>query len=291
MRRVLIAGCGYVGVAAADLFHARDWEVEGWTSSEQSASELSGKQYPVAAVDLTDADAVAQRAGNRFDTVIHCASSRGGNAADYRRIYFDGAQNLCRAFADSVVLFTSSTSVYGQTSGEWVTERSAAEPTTESGRVLRETEEFVLNRGGIVARLAGIYGPGRSAMLRKFLAGEAVIDAEERFINKVHRDDIAKALLVLTQLAHDKSGAGEPPIYNVSDGEPLLQRECYQWLAAELNRAVPPTAAAPLQRKRGRSNKRVSNARLQALGWSPRYPTFASAMEESILPHLAECGA
>jgi hypothetical protein len=38
------------------------------------------------------------------------------------------------------------------------------------------------------------------------------------------------------------------------------------------------------QRKRGDSNKRVSNAQLHSLGWTPQYPTFAQAMEKSILP-------
>jgi hypothetical protein len=39
--------------------------------------------------------------------------------------------------------------------------------------------------------------------------------------------------------------------------------------------------------KRGASNKRVSNAKLRGLGWTPRYPSFAEAMEESILPSFA----
>jgi hypothetical protein len=46
-----------------------------------------------------------------------------------------------------------------------------------------------------------------------------------------------------------------------------------------------------LPRKRGNSNKRVSSAKLQALGWTPRYPDFATAMSQSILPNLDSCGA
>ena len=287
MRRVLIAGCGYVGAATADLFHDAGWGVEGWTSSPASAAEQKTKPYPVRAVDLTvRAEVVA--AAERFDAVIQCASSRGGNADDYRRIYLQAARTLRTAFPEALLLFASSTSVYAQRGGEWVTEQSAAEPERATARVLRETEEFVLESGGIVARLAGIYGPGRSALLRRFLAGLATIDpGPERFINQVHRDDVASAFFFLTEkgLAKSLPGASaERLIFNVTDGHPLTQKECYQWLAARLQLGLPPVAGAPAARRRGDSNKRVSSAKLQALGWSPRYPTFQSAMAESILP-------
>ena len=57
MPRVLIAGCGYVGEAAADRFHESGWEVEGWTASVESAARLSGRPYAVRGVDVTTAEA------------------------------------------------------------------------------------------------------------------------------------------------------------------------------------------------------------------------------------------
>ncbi len=217
--------------------------------------------------------------------VIHCASSGGGGADAYRQVYLEGARHLAAAFPKALLLFTSSTSVYAQREGEWVDEESPAEPKRETGKILRETEEFVLARGGIVARLAGIYGPGRSALLRKFLAREATLDPSPRFLNQAHRDDIAAALVLLAV----RGLAGK--IYNVADDAPLLQREAYAILAAELARELPPTAAVDGERKRGASNKRVRNARLRALGWEPRFPTFASALRENLLPNLARDGA
>lgn len=283
MPGVLIAGCGYVGTATADLFHREGWEVEGWTASAESAEQLSTKPYNVRSVDFTRAEAIPSR--ERFDIVIHCASSRGGNAADYRRIYLEGAQNLTAKFPGSRLIFTSSTSVYAQHDGEWVTEDSPAEPTTQTGRILGETEKVVLDRDGTVARLAGIYGPGRSALLRKFLAGTATIDPQDRFINQAHRDDIAAALFLLAQRG-DRGG-----IYNVSDNQPILQREAYSWLSAHFDRPLPPTSAVAAERKRGKTNKRVSSQKLHALGWRPAYPSFESAMTGSILPQLAISGA
>ena len=293
MPRVLIVGCGYVGAATADLFHDEGWGVEGWTASTASAEELSAKSYAIRAVDITDAQAVSSAAGDSFDAVIQCVSSRGGGAAAYRSIYFVGAQNLAAAFPRSLLVFTSSTSVYAQTDGEWVTEQSAAEPLTQTGNVLRETEELVLARGGVVARLAGIYGPGRSALLRKFLSGEATIDGRAaRFVNQAHRDDIAAALLLLTQ--HHVGAAAEEArsgIFNVADGNPLTEQECYAWLAEHFARPLPPVTDSPALRKRGNSNKRVSSEKLQALGWRPRYLTLGSAMRDSILPRLTDLGA
>jgi len=285
MPRILIAGCGYVGQATADLFHAAGWDVEGWTASEESAAALSAKPYPSCQVDMSNCDQVSERPGT-FDAVIHCASSRGGGVESYRRIYLNGARNLIDRFAETNLLFTSSTSVYAQRDGSWVTEESETNPARETGRVLLEAEKLVLERRGTVARLAGIYGPGRSALLSKFLAGTAIIDPEsDRFVNQVHRDDIASAIFFLLTRETPRT-----QIYNVVDDQPTLQTECYRWLAQRLGRPLPPIGKSMELRKRGDSNKRVSNANLRSLGWTLQYPTFVDAMETSILPSFVETG-
>src|SRR6266516_663677 len=282
MPRILIAGCGYVGEATADLFHSAGWNVEGWVHSKKSAARLSVKPYSIRVLDVSQRGEVAKRAGV-FDAVIHCASSRGGDAEAYRQIYLNGACHLLETFPHAKILFTSSTSVYAQRDGSWVTEESETKPMRETSPILLETETLVLASGGIVARLAGIFGPGRSALLNKFLNGTATINPEnDRFVNQVHRDDIASALLLL--LSREAEGA---QICNVVDDQPILQSECYRWLAQRLKRPLPPIARSTQERKRGDSNKRVSNAKLRALSWTARYPTFAEAMEKSVLPSFA----
>lgn len=283
MPRMLIAGCGYVGEAAADLFHRCGWEVEGWTASSESAEQLSSKPYPVRAADISHAVALSTTRGE-FDVVLQCASSGGGDAEKYRGVYLEGARNLIGAFPAASLLFTSSTSVYAQKDGEIVDEASPANPSHEKGRILREAEDLVLAHAGIVARLGGIYGPARSFLLRKFLADEAVLDPDDaHFINQAHRDDIVSALFFLAQRRSELRGQ----IYNVVDDQPVLARDVYEWLSAHLHRPLPPTGNGPARRKRGESNKRVSNKKLRALGWEPRYPTFQRAMSESILPSFA----
>ncbi len=196
MARVLIAGCGYVGAAAAELFRAEGWEVEGWSRSGP------GRQ-----VDISDRAAVAA-AAQPLDVVIHCASSGGGGPESYRKVYLESARNLLEELRPTRLIFTSSTSVYAQTDGEWVDEESPADPKHETGRILRETEHLVRQHGGIVARLAGIYGPGRSALLRKLLSGEARLDGDgSRFLNQAHRDDIAAALVLTYKIIAASKGS------------------------------------------------------------------------------------
>ena len=284
MPRILIAGCGYIGEATADLFHSAGWNVEGWVHSKESATRLSAKRYSIRVIDLSHRSEVAECAA-AFDAVIHCASSRGGDAEAYRHIYLNGARHLLEAFPQAKILFTSSTSVYAQRDRSWVTEESETKPLRETSQILLEVEKLILEKGGIVARLAGIYGPQRSALLSKFLNGTATIDPNnDRFVNQVHRDDIASALFLL--LIREADAASQ--IYNIVDDQPLLQSECFAWLAQRLDRSLPAIRKSEQPRKRGDTNKRVSNAKLRRVGWTPDYPTFSDAMEKSILPSFAE---
>lgn len=285
MMRVLIAGCGYVGTAAAMQFREAGWEVEGWRASPPAA----GDRVSIVAVDVTDKAAVSAQAGRgAFDAVVQCASTRGGDADAYRRIYLEASRHLRTAFPGARHFFVSSTSVYAQQDGEWVTEESPAEPRHETGLILRQTEDEVLAAGGVVLRLAGIYGPGRSALLEKFLSGRATLEpaGRERFVNQAHRDDIAAAIVFLADsFLRGNHAAPSERVFNVSDNHPRRRRECFAFLARQLARSLPPVAAEETgERRRGSSNKRVSSARLLARGWTPRYPTFEEAMKKSILP-------
>jgi nucleoside-diphosphate-sugar epimerase len=277
MPRIVIAGCGFVGLATARGFHEAGWEVLGLTHSQASADALKNEPFPVLACDIAQAgpvQAIAARVASAPDAVIHCASSSRGGADAYRSVYLEGSRNLLASLKPQRFVFTSSTSVYCQIDGSLVTEESPAEPPRETGCILRETERLVLGHGGIVARLAGIYGPGRSVLLRKFFSSEAVIEEDgRRIINQIHRDDVASALRLLVE-------RGSPGIYNVCDDAPVTQRELYGWLAARFGMPLPPSGPINPNRKRGWSSKRVSNTKLRTLGWRPRFPSFFDAVEK-----------
>lgn len=272
--KAVILGCGFVGARLARRLAAAGWETIGVTHSAASAARLAGEPFAVLGCDIARLESLeAAETLRGAEVVVSAVSSGRGGEEVYRAVYLRGLENALAALRPGRILFTSSTSVYAQTDGGWVTEESPAEPLSATSRVLREAEEIALAHRGIVARLAGIYGPGRSVLLRKFLRGDAVIEeGGRRHLNQIHADDAASALF------HLIAQACAPGIYNVADGHPLTQRGCYEWLAHHLHRPVPPEGTAPAQRKRGATDKRVSAAKLCALGWAPRYPSFPEAV-------------
>jgi len=280
MPRVLIAGCGYVGSAAARLFAEEGREVIGWTRSGQSAEPPGESAISLSAVDITDLETV-RRNSFQADVVVHSASS---GADSYLNVYRDGAANLAACFPNARIIFTSSTSVYPQRDGSSVTEDSPAEPAFENAQILRQAEKIILDHDGIVLRVAGIYGPGRSFLLRSVMNGTSVIS--DRFVNQVHRDDVASAISFLA-----RSRAVDPPrVFNVVDDTPARRAEILDWLSARLGLPLTSSSATG-EPKRGRSNKRVSNAKLRGLGWVPAYPSYREGFDRSVLPAVENCGA
>lgn len=270
-QRVLIAGCGYLGVALGRLLHALGWEVTGITRSQQSAQALQSEPFRVLACDITDRAALT--ALGSWDAVVACASSGRAGADTYRQVYLEGMRNLIEVLRPERLIFTSSTSVYAQTDGAVVTEDSPAEPLQQTGQILRESELLTLAAGGTVARLGGIYGPERWALLERFRNGTAMIEGDGmRFLNQIHRADAAAALGFL--LTHPVSSG----IYNVVDDSPTRQLELYSAFAAHFQPPLPSVGTPDLQRKRGWTSKQVSNAKLRALGWTPIYPSFREAL-------------
>lgn len=259
--KLLLVGNGYLGQAVTREFRENGWDV--------ATVSLSGEDGSIAC-DIGNAENVAKLPAADF--IVHCAASGRGGAEAYRHVYVEGCRNLTRSFPGTPLLFTSSTSVYAQTDGSVVTEESPAIPDRETGGLLLEAERITREAGGIVVRLSGIYGPERSVILRKFLAGETVIEEDgSRFLNQIHRDDAASAILRLAL-----SGTrGE--IFNVSDSTPLTQIGCHRALADLFSLPLPPSGPRDLNRKRGWTHKQVSNAKLRSTGWLPRYPSFLDA--------------
>jgi nucleoside-diphosphate-sugar epimerase len=277
-RSILIAGCGFIGLPLARSFASSGWQTYAITASASTASNLRHEPFHVAALNITDRASFQRLASVRFDIVVHCASSRRGDASAYEAVYLLGTQNLLDHFRPTLFILASSTSVYAQTDGSRVDEESAAEPSRETAKILRKTEDLVLGSGGSVTRLAGLYGPGRCVPLQKLLAGEAVIEGEgERVMNMVHQTD---TVLALQFLAENRW----PGIFNVVDDEPVLQLDWFLWVCEHVKKPLPAYGPRDLTRKRGWTNKRVSNQKLRSLGWQPRYPTFREGIREIIAP-------
>ena len=281
MTKALIAGCGYLGQKIAARFEDRGSEVVGLTHSPESAAALRAEvAFRVEAGDLGDAKRLQELGGElEPDIVVHCASSGRRGVDQYERVYLQGCVNLIAAFPNATLIFTSSTSVYPQTSGELINETSSAEPARETGQILRRAEVAVLESGGVVARLAGLYGPGRSVLLQRFLSGLAVIETgESRYLNQIHRDDAASAILTLADRLPETAGQ----VYNVCDGSSATLRATYEGLAEYFGLPTPPEGPRDLNRKRGWTHKRILNTKLARLQWHPAYPSFLDAVREDL---------
>ena len=276
--RILIVGCGYVGLALGRRLSSSGAEVLGLRRRDDPDGAMAAAGIRAMQGDLTKPQDLEKILGD-FDAVVVAAASGRGGVDAYRDVYLGGARNLVAwAHGRRVgrIVQVGSTSVYGQTDGSWVTEDSPTEPDEATGRVLVETERVFseADRSGVVptliVRVAGIYGPGRRHLLGQFVTGQARREPG-RWLNMIHRDDVASALEAV--LLRGQPGR----IYNAVDDEPVLQEEFLRFLAESTGRPLPPLTdpaeSIPI-RKRGNTNKRVSNRRLRdELGWRPEFPT------------------
>jgi len=157
----------------------------------------------------------------------------------------------------------------------------------ETAKVLLETEKLLLAAAverkfpAVILRVAGIYGPERGHWFKQFLKNEARMEGDgSRFLNMIHRDDLIGCIIAAL-----KSGrAGE--IYNAVDDEPVSQLHFFQWLAQALDQPLPPSEPfnPDAARKRGATNKRVSNRKLKMeLGHQFKYPNFRKGYSAELL--------
>jgi len=286
--RVLIAGCGYVGLALGRHLAATGHAVAGIRRPGRDPAALLAAGIQPIGADLTRPADVA-RLPRAWDWVVLATAPDASDEAGYRAAYLEAARALVghlRGSPPGALVFTGSTSVYAQTDGSEVDEASPAEPAAPTARVLRETEDFLANGAvtgfpAIRLRIAGIYGPGRHR-LEAVRRGEArITGGGRRWVNVVHRDDLVTA--IVAALARGRAGA----VYNVADGAPATEREFLGWLHARLGCEVPPAEATlpPGSSARGRAwtDKRVAARRIrEELGWQPRFPSFREGYEALI---------
>src|SRR6266404_1590117 len=144
--RVLIVGCGYVGLAAGTELARQGHEVFGIRRTALAEAEFNAAGIVPVAADITK-PLDLEKIPPAFDWVVNTVSSSKGGVEDYRQVYLDGMRNLLawlRPKPPKKFVYTSSTSVYGQTDGSVAQENSATEPASETGRVLLETERTLL---------------------------------------------------------------------------------------------------------------------------------------------------
>lgn len=184
--------------------------------------------------------------------------------------------------------YLSTTGVYGDHGGAWVDEHSPRRPTKARTKRRLIAEDAWLDRGARIFRLAGIYGPGRSAIERVKSGAAVRVIKPGKLFNRIHVDDIARVLEA--SIDHDDAVTTARPLegraYNVSDGHPASSADVLTHAAALLG--VDPPPAVPFEaaqmsamaRSFWADDLRVSNHRIRTeLGVELRYPDYRAGLE------------
>lgn len=262
--KVLLAGCGDLGLRVAQLLLARDDEV--WALRRHPPCEdRSGIRW--IAGDLTSAQ-VCRDLPSGISQLVYLPTPDRRDASAYREIFVDGLRHTLDMLGPDTLqraLLVSSTAVYGEQEGGWVDEDTLPQPQGFNGAVLLEAEKWLGKcvAAPVVLRLAGLYGPGRMQLLERLRGGHVCVPrTKPHWANRIHVDDAAAAV------AHLLQHACPAQLYLGADDTPLPLHVLYDHLAATIGAPTVAEGPAPA----GVGSKRLSNARLRRTGWVPRWP-------------------
>lgn len=274
----LIVGCGYLGRRVARAWLADGDRVFALTRSAANAANLQAMGVIPIIGDICQPESI--RDLPVVNTVLFAVGYDRGSGKSQREVYVDGlkavlqvvgpgASRSCQRF-----LYVSSSSVYGQSEGEWVDESSVTEPVQPGGVCCLEAEQLVLSSfaahgsesscaGTVpyanVLRLSGIYGPDRLlSRVAALRAGEPIAGRGDAWLNLIHVDDGVRVI----QACEVSGKPGQT--YLVSDDAPMMRSEYYGKLA-ELTGSPTPTFAPETAASRGSGgiNKRCLNRRIR----------------------------
>lgn len=280
-----VFGLGYSGAAIAALAAAAGWRVTATSRSPNRVAAPAG----VAVVPFDDAAPLLAEATHLV------ATAPPGESGDPVLARYAAA--LAAAPRLRWAGYLSTTGVYGDRGGGWVDETTEPAPSSDRGRRRLAAEQAwraaMAGRALDLFRLAGIYGPGRSAF-DDLRAGKArrVLKPGHQF-GRIHRDDIAGA--VLAALGQNlKPGVR---VLNLNDDEPaesaVVTEEAAGLLGLPVPDAVPFAQAVVGMSEMGRSfwaeNRRVSGQTTQAaLGLRWRYPTYREGLRAILTAEVVE---
>jgi nucleoside-diphosphate-sugar epimerase len=258
--RLHIFGLGYCGTAVGDAAQAAGFVVSATTRHAHDGTALQAATHVLSTVppDATGEPILAQH-----------------------------ASAIATAPALRWIGYLSSTAVYGDRGGSWVDEDTPPAPTLDRGhrRLAAETawSGFADQCAVDIFRLAGIYGPGRSAF-DDLRAGRArrIIKPGHVF-GRIHRDDIVCAVLAAAR----QNGPINMRIFNLTDREPAEPAAVIEEAAGLLGMPPPlaidfevaALAMSPIARSFWAENRKVASRKTQAalrLTW--RYPSFREGL-------------
>jgi nucleoside-diphosphate-sugar epimerase len=282
----LIVGCGYVGLRLARR-RAAMGPVLALVRRAASAEALRQEGIPALALDLDNPASAALPAALALGSVVYLAPPSGLGNDDLR---LARCLELMGGTRPEVLLYLSTTGVYGDTGGASVDEDSPVAPGDARARQRLAAEgrmtRWCVERGlrGVVIRAPAIYGPQRLP-LERLRRGEPVLQPEDSAPgNRIHVDDLVAACLAA--LARPVSGP-----FNLTDGQPESMADFTTRVASLAGLPAPPRiswAEAQQMLSPGllaflRESRRVETCRAQELGWTPRYVNPSDGIRASLV--------
>lgn len=273
-RSITLYGFGFTARAIARRLSQEGWYVRATTRSSEQAKAISALGYEAVIADPAKASdyTLLQDAAKASDALVFCAPP--GEDGDPFAAALSSL-DLSRTWLG----YLSTTGVYGDRQGGWAFEYEATTPGQDRSIRRAEAEAYWLKRGARLFRLAGIYGPGRSAFDR-LEADKTVFEKPGHVFSRIHVDDIAQAVL-LALARPEVSGA-----FNLADDWPDTQPNVMTGAAQIAGLPGPriepfdPENASPMQASFYAECRRVSNARAKAaLGWRPSYPSWREGLQ------------
>ena len=273
--RFIVVGCGYAGARLAPLLLARG-PVVAVTRSAASAAALVARGLDAEAWDI-DAAAKPPAIFARPAVLYYLVPPPTEGVTDPRLAAFLAALPV----PPLRLVYVSTTGVYGDTAGDWVSEDSAPNPTTDRARRRVDAEGCVrayAERNRLpctILRVPGIYGPGRLPLERLRRGEPLILHAEAGYSSRIHVDDLATALLLAGTLP---AAAGR--IYNVTDGNTATMTEYFERVAtlaglpapALVSRAEAERRLSPGLMSFLAESRRIDSSRIcRELGFEPRY--------------------
>ena len=284
MRSVFMVGCGDVGRRVALAERASGAVVMALARSAASAARLETSGLRVVPGDLDRPESLAALP-TKSALIYYFAPPPAAGDRDPRLYNFLNAISV-QALPERVVLISTS-GVYGDCQGAWVSEERTPHPDSDRGRRRLDAERQLQSWGErsgvpfVILRVPGIYGPGRLPEKRLRAREPVLREAESPWSNRVHILDLVHACLAAG--TRGRPGA----VYNISDGQPSSMTDYFNQVADALGLERPPQISlaqarsdlsAGMQSYLAES-KRLDNRRMrEELGVLPQFPDLASGL-------------
>ena len=277
---LLIFGFGYTAKFMCQKFSKKNWEVFCTTRFKEKAKEIKSlNATPIFFDDEEKIESVLSKNSYILSTAPP-ENSKDPVVENYGHLLKKNSERVKWAG------YLSTTSVYGDKKGEWVTEDTELEPNLERSisRVAAENSWIKLGENllikTVIFRLAGIYGPGRSLVDRLMKDEDVyIVDKPAHIFNRIHVDDIVGAIEMAI------SSKSEAKIFNLSDDLPAKQLDVAKFAANLLKRKSPQTVSlesdlvSEMARSFYKEEKKVSNTRLKdELGYKLVFPSFKEGL-------------